>query len=323
MAILHNFITAVIGFNLMYMVWLRLFIVITVLSGCSFQANRPAPVENISSSTHQPKYHRGSLSHSDYIVKKGDTLYSISWGAGRHFAEIARLNNLKAPYTIYPGQNLNLSLSSSQSLANVNKTSPSGVSLGAVTPPYTSTDLSKNSKRNQQQSHVKPGQTAKSTMVKKDLDHKAKPAYSVTTTQQIVNQTESPPIADLPGKVQKWYWPVKGKIIGYFSSSEQGNQGIKIAGNRGDIIKAAADGRVVYAGDALRGYGNLVIIKHNDEYLSAYAHTDRILVKEKQYVSAGQTVAKMGSTGANQVMLHFEIRYHGKSVNPLRYLPKQ
>ncbi|MDP5146076.1 peptidoglycan DD-metalloendopeptidase family protein [Shewanella sp. ULN5] len=307
----------------MYMVWLRLFIVIIALSGCSFQAHRPAPVENLSSSAHQPKYHRGSLSHSDYIVKKGDTLYSISWGAGRHFAEVARLNNLKAPYTIYPGQRLNLTQLSSKSTANVNENSASGVSVGTVTPPYSSADSSKNSKVNQPQSTVKPRQTVKSTTTKKDLDHKAKPAYSVTTTQQKINQTESSLIADLPSKVQKWYWPVKGKIIGYFSSSEQGNQGIKIAGNRGDIIKAAADGRVVYAGDALRGYGNLVIIKHNDEYLSAYAHTDRILVKEKQYVSAGQTVAKMGSTGANQVMLHFEIRYHGKSVNPLRYLPKQ
>ena len=116
---------------------------------------------------------------------------------------------------------------------------------------------------------------------------------------------------------------MKGKVIGTFSAKEQGNKGIKIAGNRGDAIKAAASGRVVYAGSALRGYGNLVIIKHSDDFLSAYAHADKILVKEKQVVNAGQTVAKMGSTGTNRVMLHFEIRYHGKSVNPLKYLPKQ
>ena len=150
-----------------------------------------------------------------------------------------------------------------------------------------------------------------------------KPAYSVTTTQQTINQSASGSVANLPQQVQQWHWPVRGRIVGYFSASEQGNQGIKIAGNRGDIIKAAADGRVVYAGNALRGYGNLVIIKHNDDFLSAYAHADTILVKEKQYVSAGQTVAKMGSTGTHQVMLHFEVRFHGKSVNPLRYLPKQ
>lgn len=112
-------------------------------------------------------------------------------------------------------------------------------------------------------------------------------------------------------------------MIGTYSANEQGNKGIKIAGKRGDIIKAAADGRVVYAGSALRGYGNLVIIKHSDDYLSAYAHADQILVDEKQHVLAGQTIAKMGSTGTNQVMLRFEIRYHGQSVNPLNYLPKQ
>ncbi|UJF21408.1 peptidoglycan DD-metalloendopeptidase family protein [Shewanella sp. OMA3-2] len=302
---------------------LRLSILSIFLSGCSFQANQPAPVENISSSTYSPKYNRGSLTDSAYIVKKGDTLYSISWGAGRNFTEVARLNNLKMPYTIYPGQKIELADRSANSAAQNSHYNTSVVTSQAATLPYPRVNSSKNSKINQPQTRLEPNQTVNATTVKKVLDHQAKPAYSVTTTQHKINQTESPLIADLPSKVQKWYWPVKGKIVGYFSSSEQGNQGIKIAGNRGDIIQAAADGRVVYAGDALRGYGNLVIIKHNDEYLSAYAHTDKILVKEKQYVSAGQTVAKMGSTRANQVMLHFEIRHHGKSVNPLRYLPKQ
>ncbi|WP_434952651.1 peptidoglycan DD-metalloendopeptidase family protein [Shewanella sp. HL-SH4] len=302
---------------------LRLFVLSIIVSGCSFQASQPAPVENISSNTYNPKYDRGSLANSAYIVKKGDTLYSISWGAGRNFTEVARLNNLKMPYTIYPGQKIELTNLSVNSTAKNNNYNTSVVTSQAATLPYSGPNLSKDSNLDRQQTRIEPSQIVNVTTVKKDLDHKAKPAYSVTTTQHKINQTESSLIADLPSKVQKWYWPVKGKIVGYFSSSEQGNQGIKIAGNRGDIIQAAADGRVVYAGDALRGYGNLVIIKHNDEYLSAYAHADRILVKEKQYVSAGQTVAKMGSTGANQVMLHFEIRHHGKSVNPLRYLPKQ
>ena len=103
----------------------------------------------------------------------------------------------------------------------------------------------------------------------------------------------------------------------------QGNKGIKIAGKRGELIKAAANGRVVYAGSGLRGYGNLIIIKHTDDYLSAYAHTDKILVKEKQQVNGGQKIATMGSSGASRVMLHFEIRYHGKSVDPLKILPKK
>ena len=87
-------------------------------------------------------------------------------------------------------------------------------------------------------------------------------------------------------------------------------------------MKATADGKVVYAGDALQGYGQLVIVKHNDDYLSAYAHNDRILVKEQQVVKAGQVIAKMGDTDAERVMLHFEVRFRGKSVNPMKYLPK-
>ena len=158
---------------------------------------------------------------------------------------------------------------------------------------------------------------------KKSLDPVRDSAYSVTTNQQDVNKSIHRPTTQIPTKVSQWLWPVRGNLIGRFSANEQGNKGIKIAGKRGDIIKSAADGRVVYAGSALRGYGNLVIIKHSDDFLSAYAHADKILVKEKQFVSMGQTLATMGSTGTDRVMLHFEIRYHGKSVNPLKYLPKQ
>ncbi|QIR13840.1 peptidoglycan DD-metalloendopeptidase family protein [Shewanella aestuarii] len=307
----------------MHLCWPLVVIFGLFMSGCSFQAHTPAPVENISSTTLSPKYERGSLKSTSYQVKKGDTLYSISWGAGRNFSDVAKQNNLKEPYTIFPGQTLIIGNYAGGSTKNSNKNTDAVVNKIASDKPRNVTNSSKNSKSKQAQTQSQPAKSSNLNSAKKTLDHKAKPAYSVTTDQQKINQNESPQIADLPDKVQKWYWPVKGKIIGYFSSSEQGNQGVKIAGNRGDIIRAAADGRVVYAGDALRGYGNLVIIKHNDDFLSAYAHADTILVKEKQYVSAGQTVAKMGSTGTNQVMLHFEIRYHGKSVNPLRYLPKQ
>lgn len=100
------------------------------------------------------------------------------------------------------------------------------------------------------------------------------------------------------------------------SSKAQGNKGIDIAGRRGTNIRATASGKVVYAGSALRGYGKLVIIKHNDDYLSAYAHNDKILVKEQQFVKAGDIVAKMGDTDAQRVMLHFEVRFRGKSVDP-------
>jgi outer membrane antigenic lipoprotein B len=120
-----------------------------------------------------------------------------------------------------------------------------------------------------------------------------------------------------------WRWPTSGNVIQGFSSSDGGNKGIDIGGSRGQAVNAAAGGRVVYAGNALRGYGNLIIIKHNDDFLSAYAHNDSILVKDQQEVKAGQQIAKMGNTGTNDVKLHFEIRYKGKSVDPTRYLPRR
>ena len=120
-----------------------------------------------------------------------------------------------------------------------------------------------------------------------------------------------------------WNWPTNGSIIQGFSNADGGNKGIDISGSKGQAVNAAASGQVVYAGNALRGYGNLIIIKHSDDFLSAYAHNDRILVKDQQMVSAGQQIAKMGNTGTDGVKLHFEIRYKGKSVDPTRYLPRR
>jgi len=121
----------------------------------------------------------------------------------------------------------------------------------------------------------------------------------------------------------KWLWPVNGKVIKTFSGAKQKNKGIDISGNLGDKVISTADGKVVYSGTGLRGYGKLLIIKHDDKFLSAYAHNDSLLVKEGQTVRMGQTIAKMGKTDSEIVKLHFEIRYQGKPVNPLRYLPKK
>ena len=113
-----------------------------------------------------------------------------------------------------------------------------------------------------------------------------------------------------------WAWPTRGRILA------SGNGGLDIGGARGQTVAAAADGRVVYRGSGLRGYGQLIIVKHNDEFLSAYAHNDRILVKEGASVKRGQKIAEMGSTGTDQVKLHFEIRRNGAPIDPLKYLPK-
>jgi lipoprotein NlpD len=120
-----------------------------------------------------------------------------------------------------------------------------------------------------------------------------------------------------------WIWPTNGAVIGRFSSNGSLNKGIDIAGELGQPVLAASDGSVVYAGSGLRGYGELVIIKHSDTYVSAYGHNRRLLVQEGQKVKAGQNIAEMGSTGTDRVKLHFEVRRQGKPVDPLQYLPRR
>ena len=121
----------------------------------------------------------------------------------------------------------------------------------------------------------------------------------------------------------QWSWPTKGEVVSTFLLSDPGRRGIEIKGRKGQPILAAAAGRVVYSGNSLRGYGNLIILKHNDTYFSAYAHTEDVVVKEQEKVKVGQRLADMGNTSSEKTELHFEIRRDGKPVNPLGYLPKQ
>lgn len=145
-------------------------------------------------------------------------------------------------------------------------------------------------------------------------------------------QTAAKPIPDAPKPTassatsdQKisWQWPTNGKIIGTYAAKDTGKKGLDIAGKTGQPIYAAAGGSVVYSGNGLRGYGQLIIIKHDDTYFSAYAHNRRLLVKEDQKVNKGQHIADMGNTEAERSMLHFEVRRNGKPVDPLVYLPKR
>lgn len=118
-----------------------------------------------------------------------------------------------------------------------------------------------------------------------------------------------------------WRWPTSGNVIESFSTKEGGNKGIDIGGKRGQPVYAAAAGTVVYVGNQLRGYGNLVMIKHSEDYITAYAHNDKMLVNNSQKVQAGQQIATMGSSGASSVRLHFQIRYRATAIDPQRYLP--
>lgn len=274
---------------------LPILFIIYFVCGCSLQAQHPAPVQSINFDL--PNINKGSIKSDRYKVKRGDTLYSIAWGANKDVSDLASINDLDQAYTIYPGQVLLLS----------------------IAPP------NKNHKKIK--ANTNEGNSLKNKhLTSKTIAHKKNQAYFVTKSKQNnnknLNKNTDSTKEKVTEKVNQWSWPVTGKIISQFNDAGQVNNGIKIAGVRGDIIKAAADGRVVYAGNGLRGYGNLIIIKHSEDYLSAYAHTNKILVKEKQQVNMRQAIATMGRSEANQVMLHFEIRYHGKSVNPLKYLPK-
>jgi len=130
------------------------------------------------------------------------------------------------------------------------------------------------------------------------------------------------PISQRVGPIA-WHWPADGHLISTFSARKIDRKGINISGTKGDAVRAAALGKVVYSGSGLASYGNLLIIKHNENYLSAYAHNDQLLVKEGDSVSKGQRVATMGATGSDKVMLHFEVRYKGNPVDPLKHLPKR
>jgi len=151
-------------------------------------------------------------------------------------------------------------------------------------------------------------------VVRAEASSEAKPESKPETKPEA-----KPAEASVSGDEIAWIWPANGKTLATFS--EGGNKGVDIAGKTGDPVIAAGDGKVVYSGTGLRGYGKLVIIKHNNTYLSAYAHNQNILVKEGQSVSKGQKIAEMGNTDADQVKLHFEVRRQGKPVDPLKYLP--
>lgn len=158
--------------------------------------------------------------------------------------------------------------------------------------------------------------TKKTTTIQKQRNETRR-----TSSKRVV--TKEPKTRYVSNAKLKWSWPTKGKVVSTFSLRDPGRRGIDIVGRKGQAINAAASGKVVYKGNGLRGYGNLIIIKHNETYFSAYAHTENMVVKENEKVKLGQRIADMGNTSSEKTKLHFEIRRNGKPVNPLRSLPKR
>jgi lipoprotein NlpD len=273
--------------NKQFILYVALFISV-FLFGCSSR-HVPAPVSSLNNNVNDSN-HLINIVGGKYTVQKGDTLYSIAFSAGKDFREIAENNLISSPYVIYPGQSISL-ISTSKKIKSSKK--------------YT--NLSKKSRKNTQNNNKK---------LKKGLDQPKKREYvQKQASNKVSNQKQ------LSSGKLAWFWPAKGKITKRFSNKENGYKGLQITNKMGATVLAAAQGTVVYAGNALRGYGNLIILKHNDDYLSAYAHNSKLLVKEKQKVKAGQKIAEIGNSESSVTALRFEIRYRGKAVNPAKYLP--
>jgi len=243
-----------------------------------------------------------------YRVKRGDTLHAIAFKFGMDWRSIASLNGIQPPYTIYPDQDLRLSAPGSKSSSQSASTKGDGVVVTAAVPSRSSSsstyEVTPDSKSASQPPETSSAQT---TSAPEPVAKAPPPAV-----------TSAPPVL---GDPNKWLWPTDGKITSNFAPNDPARKGIDIGGNEGQAIVASAAGEVVYSGSGLIGYGELVIIKHNERLLSAYAHNQKRLVKEGQSVAAGERIANMGKNDRNQAMLHFEIRLNGNPQNPLKYLP--
>ena len=269
-----------------------------VLSGCA-NKNRPAPVEDRSpNAARAPAKMVASADNAGkpgyYSVKSGDTLIRIGMDNGQSWRDIARWNNIENPNLIETGQVLRV-------------TPPE--ETGVVVRPVSSTNVVTSPAPANTASAPAP---ASNTASVRPPASAANPPNASTPANNLAN-------SDSAEDTVSFQWPTRGNVLAGFD--EVKNKGIDIAGKAGDPVLAAADGKVVYAGSGLRGYGNLVILKHNNTYLTAYAHNQSLLVKEDQPIKRGQKIAEMGNSDADQVKLHFEIRRQGKPVDPAKYLP--
>lgn len=272
-----------------------------------------------------PNYAPVTTNHSDVVkdetkyhqVKRGDTLYAISLIYDLDYRQLAQWNKIAPPYTIEIGQHIKLSGPDLENKSALD-------SMEQLPPPKIEETKQKNitaSPTNRIGSQKSPPLS---------LNNKPTLAYRLSDKTDILKNTteksgsgpqKKPTISidNINMLKLSFQWPIKGKVLKAFAQAD--NKGIDIAGKTGQNVNAAEAGKVVYSGQGLIGYGNLLIIKHNDLYLSAYANNSRLLVAEGDTVGKGEAIAKVGQAGSNKTSLHFEIRKNGKPVNPLNFLP--
>ncbi len=253
----------------------------------------------------------------DYIAQAGDTLYGISLRAGLNYRDVAAWNNIAEPYTVKIGQRI--------LLRPAEGSIPPDTSIAATKP----SDVKPAEKKpaDVKPIEVKPVENKPPVAITKPV---VTTAPAVEPSNPVVSSPattapEKPPVESKPVETNAmlWRWPTEGSLIARFVAGDPTQQGINIAGKSGQPVRASIDGTVVYSGAGLVGYGELIIIKHNNEWLSAYAHNRKRLVAEGTKVKTGDVIAEMGRTGTIRDMLHFEIRRNGKPVDPLQYLPKR
>ena len=274
------------------------------VAGCSGDA--VAPVQSLTEPA-IPGRERG------HVVGKGDTVYSIAWRHGVDYRALARFNSIGDPFTIYPGQRL--------LVPGPGDVVPPVPEPGAVaTAPAARGDVSTHGTGMQPAPVLKPlPPSSPEPKPSMEMPRRTQSKAPQPVPKPAANPPPEPSLVPKVAAGVSWTWPAKGETIESFGRG--GNKGLDITGAFEQPIRAAARGRVVYAGSGLIGYGKLVIVKHNNRLLSAYAHNESLHVKEGDDVKGGQHIADMGRSGKGRVMLHFEIRRDGKPVNPLRFLP--
>ncbi|HEU4776392.1 MAG TPA: peptidoglycan DD-metalloendopeptidase family protein [Telluria sp.] len=296
-------------------------LIVGLLSACT-STTRTAPVEErkpvreTRPAAEEPKDERGF-----YTVKKGDTLLRIALDYGQNYRDLVTWNNLANPNDIKvdqvlrvappePGSGVQtLPVAAAPEIKPVQPPVPRKTSPRGDKKPYSDTALAEARSEN----GVKPDEKPEPASVQ------ARPAVAAVAPASSI--TAGSTVTATDDEKLTWMWPSDGKIVATFDEGK--NKGIDIGGKAGQQVMAASSGKVMYAGSGIRGYGNLVIVKHNNSLLSAYAHNRSISVKEGQTVNKGQVIAEMGDSDSDAVKLHFEIRQQGKPVDPSRFLPSR
>lgn len=360
---------------------------IIILFVCSCSKRHPAPVTDAkqerttqvvtTASTTQSTYNKPKFNPNYTTVNKGESLYSIGFKHSLDYKYLARINNIPAPYNIYPGQILRLKATKTLASNSDIKTTPIIIKKPIIaivkaeqpiykpvvepmptrdTQPINTTQDNRVILTNPvviEPTPTSPVNTTQDTtiiatkpfiepMPTREIKPTTKPNNNVvitTTTKPVIKPINKPvvtipvikpapkprisqPLISAPSSNHRWIWPVTGKIVSTFSNSDVSRKGIDIASPIGKPVFASSDGTVVYSGDGLLGYGELIIIKHQKNFLSAYAYNSSRLVKEGTKVKQGQQIAKSGKGSNGSGLLHFELRLNGQPVNPLKYLPK-